>query len=151
MPTDVFFDLPAALRLAEHAHSAAEHIPSISEQDDGRACPGALEWVADAGVYLMSGGIPALRPDPGDPDSGNVVVYAEGWGPDTGRRSRADTDIGGDDFVEHLHLREPIGPQGMPLIEVLRVGVARHYRYLVLHLNGDTLATRLSRTGPDQQ
>ena len=149
MPTELFFDLPAVLRLAEHAHSAADHIPSITEQDNGQTCPGALEWVADTGVYLMSGGLPALLTNPEDPHSSNVVVYAEGWGPDTARRMRAATDIGGDDFVEHLHLQEPFGPKEMPLIEVLRVGAACGFPYLVLHLDGDTIATRLSGNGPD--
>ncbi len=151
MSTDLYFDLAAALRLAEHAVASPEHCQSHSEQLDGRPCPGALEWVADAGTYLMSGGSPALLSDPGDPHS-NVVVYAEGWDDTSDRRALAATDVGGDDFVEHLHLTEPDhpdDPSGPPLITLLRDGAGAGYRWLVLRVSADTVVTRLSRTGPD--
>src|SRR5262245_28353474 len=77
--TTLHFDLPAALRLAEHAAAAAEHRQSYTESDTGVACPGALLWVADAGVYLMSGGIPGLRVDPTDDTSRHEIVYADGF------------------------------------------------------------------------
>jgi hypothetical protein len=80
MATELYFALPSALRLAEHALASPANLPSLSEQDDGASCTGALEWVADDGTYLMSNGTPALLSDPHDPTS-NIVVHAEGWGP----------------------------------------------------------------------
>ena len=149
MPTDLYFDLADTLRLAEHAVAAPANNPSYSEHLDGLTCPGALEWVADSGTYLMSGGHPGLRTDPTDPDSSNVVVYAHGWGPDSDRRALAATGIGGDDFAEHLHLHEIFDADGS-LIDRLRGGAAIGMRYLVLQVDGDadTVTIWLSRTGP---
>jgi hypothetical protein len=144
MATDLYFDLAAALRLAEHALAAPEHEPSLSEHDEGVACPGALVWVADDGTYLMSGGNPPLLSDPDDPTS-NVVVHAHGWGPGSDRDLLGLTDVDFDDFAEHLHLTE-----GRPrLIDLMRAGVRRGYPWLVISVDADTFTTRLSRTGPD--
>ncbi len=151
MPTDLYFDLAATLRLAEHAIAAPEHTQSYSEADDGRPCPGALEWVADWGTYLMSGGRPPLLSDPDDPTS-NIVVYAHGWDDSSDRAALAATDVGGDDFVEHLHLTQPDDPDdpsGPPLITLLREGAAAGYRWLVLRVTPERVASQLSRTGPD--
>ena len=146
--TDLYFNLADTLRLAEHAVTAPEHSPSISEQLDGQPCPGGLAWVADWGTYLMSTGVPGLRVDPDDPNSPNVAVYAEGWGPDSNRAALARTDVGGDDFVEHLHLSTADEPGQVPLIDQLRDGAQRGGRYLVLGVVGGTVGLRLSRTGP---
>jgi hypothetical protein len=116
--TDLYFNLAQALRLAEHAVAAPQQSPSFSEHTDGRRCPGGLAWITDWGIYLMSTGLPGLRVDPDDPDSANVVVYAEGWGPDSDRSELAHTDIGGDDFVEHLHLATADEPAQRPLIDL---------------------------------
>jgi hypothetical protein len=147
--TDLYFNLAEALRLSEHAVAAPEHSQSFSEHEDGRRCPGGLAWVADWGSYLMSTGLPGLRVDPDDPDSANVVVYAEGWGPDSDRSALAHTDIGGDDFVEHLHLTAVDEPGTPPLIDLLRAGAKSEFKYLVLRVAGEEFDLRLSRTGPD--
>jgi hypothetical protein len=97
----------------------------------------------------MSGGRPGLRTDPHDPDSSHLVVYAEGWDARSDRSALAATDVGGDDFVEHLHLTPPDSAAGRPLIDVMRAGAADGYRWLVGEVTADTLAVRLSRTGPD--
>ncbi|RSM53254.1 hypothetical protein DMB66_39205 [Actinoplanes sp. ATCC 53533] len=144
--TDLYFNLADTLRLAEHAVAAPEHSPSIGEQLDEQPCPGGLAWVADWGTYLMSTGVPGLRVDPDDPNSANVAVYAEGWGPDSNRAALARTDVGGDDFVEHLHLSTTDGPGQVPLIDQLREGAQRGARYLVLRIDGGTVGLRLSRT-----
>ncbi|GAA3302435.1 hypothetical protein Dvina_51610 [Dactylosporangium vinaceum] len=152
--TTLYFDLPAALRLAEHAAAAAEHSLSFTESEDGAACPGALLWVADLGVYLMSGGIPGLRVDPADDTSRHEVVYADGWGEDDlNSDDRHHSDLGGDDFVEHLHLHEHYGARaagtGSTLLQAMRAAATSGYRYLVIDVpNEDTFTLRLSRTGP---
>jgi hypothetical protein len=146
--TDLYFNLADTLRLAEHAVAAPEHSPSIGEQLDEQPCPGGLAWVADWGTYLMSTGVPGLRVDSDDPNSANVAVYAEGWGPDSNRAALARTDVGGDDFVEHLHLSAADGPGQVPLITLLRDGAQRADRYLVLRVDGGTVGLRLSRTEP---
>lgn len=147
MPTDLYFNLADALRLAEHAVAAPEHNPSSSEQDDQQPCPGALEWVADWGTYLMSTGRPSLLTDATNPNS-NLAVYAEGWGRDSDRGALAHTDVGGDDFVEHLHLTTTEQPGETPLIDMLRAGARDGYRYLHLRIDGDAFQIRLSRGLP---
>jgi hypothetical protein len=144
MKTVLWFDLAAVLRLAEHAHAAPEKVPSLTELVEGRACPGALAWVADSGVYLMSGGQPALLRDPEDPTS-NVIVHAHAWSPGTDRPARAATDLGADDFVEHLHLTD-----GDPsLLAVLRDGVAAGHQSFVLDVTEHHVTYRLStRSAP---
>jgi hypothetical protein len=149
--TSLFFDLAATLRLAEHAVAAPEHHQSLTEAGDGVDCPAALEWVADFGVYVMSGGRPGLRVDPADPLSRHVVVYAHGW--EQGARDRQATDLGGDDFVEHLHLFEPVsarldGSRGSCLIDLIRLGAACGYQGFVIDVTGNSFTMRLSRTGP---
>ncbi|MBM0260110.1 DUF3085 domain-containing protein [Micromonospora sp. 4G55] len=139
MALHLYFDLTQTLRLAEHAVAANEHAPSFTEHEDGIACPGALVWVHDQGVYLMSSGLPRLR-DPNRPDS-SLIVYAHGWNPDTAGHRR-DADLGGDDFAEHLHLTE----QPTPLITTLRTAAAADYRWLHLSVHPDTDEVRISRT-----
>jgi hypothetical protein len=148
VPIDLYFNLAETLRLAEHAVAATEHSRSGSEHLDGKSCPGALCWVADWGTYLTSSGLPRLSVDPSDPDSANVLVYAEGWGPDSDRRALAYTDVGGDDFDEHLHLTTVDQPGAVPLIDQLRAAAQRGDQYLVLRVARDTVSMLFSRTGP---
>ncbi|RKN46166.1 DUF3085 domain-containing protein [Micromonospora endolithica] len=138
MATHLYFDLTDTLRLAEHAVAAAEHAPTFTEREDGTPCPGALEWVHDHGVYLMSSGLPRLT-DPSRPDA-NLIVYAHGWNPDTDGHPHA-PDLG-DDFVEHLHLTE-VTPT--PLIDTLRAAHAAGYRWLHLTVTADTYEVRVIR------
>jgi hypothetical protein len=105
MATELYFALPSALRLAEHALTAPVHLPSLTEHDDSITCAWALEWVADDGTYLMSNGTPALLADPHDPTS-NIVVHAEDFGPGSDRHWLGLSDVGFDDFTEHLHLTD---------------------------------------------
>jgi hypothetical protein len=142
--TDLYFDLPAALRLAEHAAAAPEQAPSYTEHTDGVACRGALVFVKDDGVYLMSSGQPGLmRPDA----DGHQVVYAYGWTPPSLRNPRL-THLGGDDFAEHLHLSEPLNSDGGTLLDGLRDGHARGHRYLVLQVGHTAFDISISRGGP---
>ncbi|MDG4803636.1 DUF3085 domain-containing protein [Micromonospora sp. WMMD980] len=139
MALHLYFPLPETLRLAEHAVAAAEHVASYTEREDGVACPGALEWVHDDGVYLMSNGLPRLA-DPQRPGS-NLTVYAHGWNPRLDAH-RSDPDLGGDDFVEHLHLTaEPD-----PLIGQLRRAHTVGYQWLDLMVEADTFTHRFTRT-----
>ncbi|MFG1952465.1 DUF3085 domain-containing protein [Micromonospora sp. NPDC048830] len=139
MTLHLYFDLTDTLRLAEHAVAADEQAPTYTEREEGPACPGALVWVHDQGVYLMSSGLPRL-PDPNRPES-SLVVYAHGWNPDTDGYRR-DRDLGGDDFAEHLHLTE----QPTPLIDTLRTAHAAGYRWLLLTVTADTYQVRVTRT-----
>ncbi|MET7949031.1 DUF3085 domain-containing protein [Micromonospora sp. NPDC005324] len=129
MALHLHFNLTETLRLAEHAVSSTEQAQSYTETEDGIACPGALVWVHDEGVYLMSSGLPRLH-DPDRPDS-NLLVYADGWNPNTDGYRR-DVDLGGDDFAEHLHLTDPAAP----LIRELRAAHAEGYRWLQLTVTG---------------
>jgi len=94
----------------------------------------------------MSGGAPNLRSDPDDP--GSNIVYAEGWRPDSDRRARGDTDVGHDDFVEHLHLHLHDGDP--PLLERLRRGAADGYHWFVLGVteNGITIGLPRGQSPP---
>lgn len=141
--TDLYFDLPAALRLAEHAATAPEQAPSYSEDTDGVACPGALVFVKDHGVYLMSSG----RPGPRHAHGGHHVVFAHGWTPDSPRNPRS-THLGGDDFAEHLHLTESLNDHGGTLLTLLRDGHASGHRHLVLKVDDTAFDITISRDGP---
>lgn len=141
--TDLYFDLPAALRLAEHAATAPEHAASYSESTDGVVCPGALVFVKDDGVYLMSSGRPGPRHDQG----GHHVAFAHGWTPDSLRNPHS-THLGGDDFAEHLHLTEPLNDHGGTLLALLRDGHTRGHRYLVLKVDDTAFDIAISRDGP---
>ncbi|RZU51260.1 DUF3085 family protein [Krasilnikovia cinnamomea] len=144
--TDLYFDLALALRLAEHANAAPQHAPSFSEHQEGTTCPGGLVWVSDQGTYLMSTGQPKI---PGDDGTPNLIAYAHGWEPDDEHPSAADTHIGGDDFAEHLHLHEPLGPRSASLLDLLRRGATQGFRHLVLKVTETTVAVTVSRTRPD--
>ncbi|MFI2651798.1 DUF3085 domain-containing protein [Micromonospora fulviviridis] len=138
MALQLYFHLPQTLRLAEHAVAATDQAPSFTEHEDGIACPGALVWVHDHGVYLMSSGLPRLE-DPNRPGS-SLVVYADGWNPGTDGHRR-DPDLGSDDFAEHLHLTD----QPTPLITTLRTAAAAGYPWLHLTVRSDTYEVRVTR------
>lgn len=141
MPTDLWFPLQPTGVLAEHSAASAQHFPSFIEHHELRPCPGGLEWVADAGTYLMSTGRPPLLQDPNDPDSSNVAVYAEGWGPDSDRRPLGHTDVGHDDFAEHLHFNDG----DPPLLRRIRAAIAQNYQWFVLNADGDDIACRFAK------
>jgi hypothetical protein len=139
MAIDLYFDLPAVLRLAEHATTADTHLPSYPEREAGQArgVP-ALVWVADWGTYLMSNGLPALLSDP-DNEASNVVVFADRWGPDSDRYELGASDVGHDDFVEHLPLAD------RHLLTLLQRGHASGCRWFVLTVTTNKITYRVSR------
>lgn len=143
MSIDLYFDLAATLRLAEHAAAAHDNVPSFSESEAGqkRGVP-ALQWVADWGTYLISNGMPGL---PGENASQrNFVVFADGWGADSNRYELAVSGVGHDDFVEHLPLHD-----GTPsLLTLLRCAHERGFAWFVLKVNTETVAYRVSETKP---
>ncbi|MEV0003496.1 DUF3085 domain-containing protein [Micromonospora sp. NPDC050980] len=139
MALHLYFPLTDTLRLAEHAIAASEHAASLTEKEAGVPCPGALEWVHDDGVYLMSNGLPRLT-NPNRPGY-SLTVHAHGWNPRLDGH-RSDPDLGGDDFVEHLHLTE----ESDPLIEDLRAAHAAGYQWLDLMVSADTFDIRATRT-----
>ncbi|WP_158566427.1 DUF3085 domain-containing protein [Micromonospora craterilacus] len=137
MTLHLYFDLAQTLQIADHAVAVAEHKKTFTEREDGTACPGALVWVHDQGVYLMSSGIPGLM-NPHRPDR-HLAVYASGWNPDTDGY-RHDWEIG-DDFAEHLHLTTQDR-----LIDELRTAHASGHQWLHLTVYPDTYEVRTSRT-----
>lgn len=151
MAIDLYFELAATLRLAEHAVAAARHRPSPSEHLRNLPCPGGLAWVSDVGTYLMSTGLPDLRCDPDNPRSMRIGVYAEGWGPASSRCDLARTDVGGGPSVEHVHLGTRDTPGRPPLIDLLRGAAQDGYHYLVLRVTADQFSPGVSRTGPDHR
>ncbi|MEU7925087.1 hypothetical protein [Micromonospora sp. NPDC049107] len=129
----LLFPLDEALRLAEHALAAPENVRSLTREDEGRPAVPALLWVKDDGTYLMSNGIPGLPADPGRPDSGQQVVYADGWGSGTRQELGHTDEIGGDDFVEHLELTQRFS-DGRLLIDLLRAAARQRRPWLALVL-----------------
>jgi len=80
------FKIAAILPLLKHSLKSKKQHSLYGMK--GTDKPG-LWIVKDAGVYLMSNGDPGMLKDD---KSGHVVIYAEGWGPDT--------HLGGDDWAE---------------------------------------------------
>ncbi|VFA96347.1 DUF3085 domain-containing protein [Nocardia cyriacigeorgica] len=104
---ELWFPISEVRELAEHAMTATRHQPSFTQADAGRPAAPSLKWVKDDGTYLLSNGRPRLIADPERPDGPSKACYARGWGPGTGP-DLASTAVGGDDFVEHLPLDEPV-------------------------------------------
>lgn len=126
----LYFPLADVLTLAEHAAAAPEHAPSYAQIEQGQPGTPSLVWVKDDGTYLMTSGIPGLLRLPDRPES-NIVVYAEGWGPGTGRElSRIDA-IAGDDFMEHLDLAQPLG-EYPSLLAAIRATAQAGWKWLVI-------------------
>lgn len=143
MSATLRFSLPETLALADHALAAPHAQPTFYEQEQRVACTGALAWVKDDGTYLMSGGEPRLPADTADPHGPARVVYAEGWGPGASHDLLA-AHLGGDDFVEHLHLREG----NPPLIDQMREAHRRGYRWLVIVVHRDTFQVGFAGAPP---
>ena len=142
MTINLYFDLPAVLRLAEHATTAGDNAPSFIEHVAGQTSGvPALVWVADWGTYLMSNGLPALLTDPHDPAS-NVIVYADGWGHDSDRRALGASAVGPDDFAEHFPL------VGDHVLTLLQRGHASGFRWFVLTVSTTEITYRVSRNQP---
>jgi len=145
MSTYLWFDLAGVLRLADHAVNATAHRRLPWETDAHGPCPGGLVWTTADGIWLSSTGLPV---GPHDPAGGDLVVYAEGWGPGCPRAARAGTDIGGDDDIQHLHLRVAY-LNGDTLHERLLRGAASGARYLMMILSpGGGVDLGTTRRGP---
>jgi hypothetical protein len=93
----------------------------------------------------MSTGLPAIPGDHGEP---NLVAYAHGWAPGDEHPHAGDTHIGGDDFAEHLHLHEPLGPRGVALLDLLRRGAAHGHCHLVLKVTEQSVSVAVARARP---
>ncbi|RSM65104.1 hypothetical protein DMB66_17660 [Actinoplanes sp. ATCC 53533] len=80
MPTDLYFDLAPAVRLAEHALAAPGHAADpagLSAPD----IPALWLVTGDDGIWLASNGLPGLAVDVLDPAAGASRVFAHGWAP----------------------------------------------------------------------
>ncbi|RKR88311.1 hypothetical protein BDK92_2622 [Micromonospora pisi] len=145
----LLFPLDQALGLAEHALTAPDHVRSLTREEEGLPAVPALLWVKDDGTYLMSNGIPGPPADPGRPDAGQQVVYADGWGSGTRQELGHTDEIGGDDFVEHLELTQRF-PDGRVLIDLLRAAARQRRPWLALVLE-DLDTFRYAFPKPDTQ
>jgi hypothetical protein len=105
------FDKATVWRLLDHAQNSGEHLKSLRQR---KARP-AIWLVADAGIYLMSNGKPALlhsgllAKDDEAPGNLRLVAHADGCGPfdDVDDWSHLQVAMsGGDDFVETLRLKD---------------------------------------------
>ncbi len=139
----LLFPLTDTLTIAEHAIAAPGHHQSYAQMADDVTATPALHWVKDDGTYLMSNGNPGLPADPANPHGGQQVVAALGYGPDT-RQDLGHTDIGGDDFVEHIDLTDPAGET--QLIDALRQAATRGWEWFAIDVDGDTIAIRIFAT-----
>ncbi|GHJ45871.1 hypothetical protein Cs7R123_32130 [Catellatospora sp. TT07R-123] len=133
--TRLYFSLAQTMVLAEHAMRATDHHLSLTRRDAGLPAVPALLWGKDDGTFLLSSGIPGLPRNAARPDHGQRAVYAEGWGPGT-RQELSHTDIGGDDFTEHLELTEPLAI-GATLIQYLRAAARRNRPWFALDVSAD--------------
>lgn len=93
--TRLTFDMAQLRPIIEHARAAKEFRAAY-----GRKAEPSLFFVKDAGIYLMSAGLPGLKVADG---VGYVVAYADGFGP-TARYEALKEAVGGDDFSEVLPL-----------------------------------------------
>lgn len=105
------FDKATVWRLVDHAQNSVEHLKSFRQR---KAKP-AIWLVADAGIYLMSNGKPALlhtgflAKDDEVAEELRLVAHADGCGPfdDVDDWSPLQVAMsGGDDFLEALRLRD---------------------------------------------
>jgi len=146
-PIELWFDLQATARLAEHVAASTTHYPNGEEQLNHESCPGALVWAADRGTYLSSNGFPPLLANPADPDSTFVLVYACGWGPDSDRRLLGASAVGQDDFGVHLHLST--GPD--PWLLHIRQAVKDGKQWMVLLVEEQDVGVRFTSDNPPAQ
>lgn len=80
MPTDLYFDLAPAARLAEHALAAPGH--AVDPEGLGAPDIPALWLISgDDGIWLASNGVPWLPVDVLNPAAGASRVFAHGWAP----------------------------------------------------------------------
>jgi hypothetical protein len=100
----ITFNRVGVERLLAHTKAAKDHKKTYAEEADGKKCVGPALWlVGDDGVYLMSNGKPALKPEEGD---GHFVVYADQINPKTMAFddwwAAKNTAFGGDDGVDGI-------------------------------------------------
>ncbi|WP_030277112.1 hypothetical protein [Streptomyces sp. NRRL B-24484] len=128
---DLYYDLSAALRLAEHAAAAHEH---RAYGMSAEAVP-ALVWGKSSGAFLNSSGLPIM--------SG---IYADGLeGPEADALLRR-TEVGGDDFAQPIPLQDPITDEHgttMSTLEWLRRGQQSGMAWLVIEVDRTTYSLAL--------
>ena len=112
------FDLDLVERLVEHSRHADLHRMSFAERmkvygegvwdsqpDEEERAAAAVILVKDAGIYLMSNGVPHLQDPQRNSERASLVAYAEGFDPRKGDVWEAgQRAAGGDDFAEHIDL-----------------------------------------------
>jgi hypothetical protein len=142
------FDKATVWRLVDHAQNSPDHLKSFRQR---KAKP-AIWLVADAGIYLMSNGKPALLHTgvlAGQDDVAGelrLVAHADGCGPFDDIddwRPLQEAMSGGDDFVEALRLRDVRIALDACDRQIVIVSSDRHYR-IYADLEFDELANEAS-------
>ena len=127
------FDKAAVWRLLDHAQNSPRHMKAMSER---RAKP-SIWLVADAGIYLMSNGLPALlatgrlAQDGKAENKPRLVAHAEGCGPFDEIDDWHPIQVamsGGDDFCEPLSLSDMRNALGSSRAQVIVVSNLTHYK-----------------------
>jgi hypothetical protein len=142
------FDKATVWRLLDHAQNSPGHMKAMSQR---KAKP-AIWLVADAGIYLMSNGLPALMATGRLAQEGKVhnkprlVAHAEGCGPFdeiADWRLLQDAMSGGDDFCEALSVRDVRNALEASKSQIIVVSNLTHYK-IYADVDFDDQAAELS-------
>jgi hypothetical protein len=127
------FDKATVWRLVDHAQNSPSHMKAMSQR---RPTP-SIWLVADAGIYLMSNGVPALMATGRLEQVGKtknkprLVAHAEGCGPFDEVADWRPIQValsGGDDFCEPLPIRDVRNALEAARAEIVVVSNLTHHR-----------------------
>lgn len=127
------FDKTTVWRLVDHAQNSPDHAKAMSSRRKGPA----IWLVADAGIYLMSNGLPALLATGRLAQEGKahmkqrLVAHADGCGPFDETNDWHPIQVamsGGDDFCEPLSIRDVRNALEEAKTQIVIVSNATHYR-----------------------
>jgi hypothetical protein len=127
------FDKATVWRLVDHAQNSPDHAKAMTSRRKGPA----IWLVADAGIYLMSNGLPALMATGRLAREGKghlkprLVAHAEGCGPFDEIDDWHPLQVamsGGDDFCEPLAIRDIRNALEVAKTHIVIVSNATHYK-----------------------
>lgn len=127
------FDKSTVWRLVDHAQNSPDHEKAKASRRKGPA----IWLVADAGIYLMSNGLPALlatgrlAQEGKAPMKPRLIAHAEGCGPIDEFSDWYPIQVamsGGDDFCEPLSIRDIRNALEEAKSQIIIVSNSTHYR-----------------------